>query len=163
MPQVLDAYVAGLQRELASPHTRVEALTGVIALLDALVHRSHCVVGLLTGNLERGAQHKLTAAGIEFDRFALGAYGSDHEIRAELPAIAQRRARETSGSRSMGASMVIVGDTPATSSAAVPSVRARSPSPPATTRWTRWPSMSLTRSSATSLIPTRVLAAIDHA
>jgi phosphoglycolate phosphatase len=97
MSTLLDAYVAGLEREIASPHTRVEALTGVMQLLDALVHRKHCVVGLLTGNLEPGAQHKLTAAGIGFSRFAVGAFGSDHEVRAELPAIAQRRARERVG------------------------------------------------------------------
>jgi phosphoglycolate phosphatase-like HAD superfamily hydrolase len=112
MPQVLDLYVAGLERELALPHTRVEALAGVNALLDALTSRSHCVVGLLTGNLERGAQHKLSAAGIGFHRFAIGAYGSDHEIRAELPAIAQLRAREVLGMEVDGASVVIVGDTP---------------------------------------------------
>ena len=112
MAQVLDTYVAGLQREIASPLTRVEAIAGVMPLLDALVHRSHCVVGLLTGNLEPGAQHKLNAAGIEFGRFALGAYGSDHEIRAELPAIAQLRAREVLGLAIDGSAMVIIGDTP---------------------------------------------------
>lgn len=112
MPQVLDTYVAGLQREIASPDTRVEALTGVMQLLDALVHRAHCVVGLLTGNLEPGAQHKLTAAGIGFERFAVGAYGSDHEVRSELPAIAQQRARERLGLSVDGRAMVIVGDTP---------------------------------------------------
>lgn len=112
MPQVLDTYVAGLQREIASPDTRVEALTGVVELLDALVHRAHCVVGLLTGNLEPGAQHKLTAAGIGFERFAVGAYGSDHEVRSELPAIAQQRARERLGLAVDGRAMVIVGDTP---------------------------------------------------
>jgi phosphoglycolate phosphatase len=112
MRSVLDAYMAGLEREIASPHTRVEALTGVLQLLDALVHRKHCVIGLLTGNLEPGAQHKLTAAGIAFGRFAVGAYGSDHEIRAELPAIAQRRARERLGLHVDGSAMVIVGDTP---------------------------------------------------
>ena len=113
IPEVLEAYVAGLRRELTLPHTKVEALTGVIALLDALVHRSHCVVGLLTGNLEPGAQQKLTAAGIGFERFALGAYGSDHEIRSELPAVAQRRARERLGLELSGDAMVIIGDTPA--------------------------------------------------
>ncbi|HEX6942164.1 MAG TPA: haloacid dehalogenase-like hydrolase [Gemmatimonadaceae bacterium] len=112
MAELLDTYVAGLQREIASPHTRVEAITGVLPLLDALVHRSHCIVGLLTGNLEPGAQHKLTAAGIDFGRFALGAYGSDHEIRSELPAIAQQRAREVLGLAIEGSAMVIVGDTP---------------------------------------------------
>lgn len=112
MQNVLDSYVAGLRREIASPHTRVQALAGVMPLLDALIHRSHCIVGLLTGNLEPGAQHKLTAAGIDFGRFALGAYGSDHEIRAELPAIAQQRAREVLGLAIDGSAMVIVGDTP---------------------------------------------------
>ena len=112
MSRVLDSYVAGLEREIASPHTRVEAIAGVMPLLDALVQRAHCIVGLLTGNLEPGAQHKLNAAGIDFDRFALGAYGSDHEIRSELPAIAQQRAREVLGLAIEGSAMVIVGDTP---------------------------------------------------
>ena len=112
MPDVITAYVAGLQREIAAPHTKVEALAGVMELLDALVHRTHCIVGLLTGNLEPGAQQKLTAAGIGFGRFAVGAFGSDHEVRAELPAIAQRRARERLGLHVEGRAMVIVGDTP---------------------------------------------------
>lgn len=112
MPQVIDAYVVGLRRELAAPHARVEALTGVMALLDALRQQAHCVVGLLTGNLEPGAEHKLTAAGIGFDRFAVGAFGSDHEVRSELPAVAQRRARERLGLHIEGRAMVIIGDTP---------------------------------------------------
>ncbi|HEY5545329.1 MAG TPA: haloacid dehalogenase-like hydrolase [Gemmatimonadaceae bacterium] len=112
MPQVVEAYVAGLRRELAAPHTRVEALAGVMALLDALRREAHCVVGLLTGNLEPGAEHKLTAAGIGYDRFAVGAFGSDHEVRAELPAVAQRRARERLGLHVEGRAIVIIGDTP---------------------------------------------------
>jgi phosphoglycolate phosphatase-like HAD superfamily hydrolase len=112
MPHVLESYLTGLEREIASPDTRVEALAGVMPLLDALVNRSHCIVGLLTGNLEPGAQHKLTAAGIDFERFAVGAYGSDHEIRAELPAIAQQRTRDLLGLSLEGRALVIVGDTP---------------------------------------------------
>jgi phosphoglycolate phosphatase-like HAD superfamily hydrolase len=112
MPDIMTAYVAGLAREIASPHTRVEALTGVMPLLDALVDRGHCIVGLLTGNLEPGAQHKLTAAGIGYGRFAVGAFGSDHEIRSELPGIAQRRAFERLGLTVDGSAMVIIGDTP---------------------------------------------------
>jgi phosphoglycolate phosphatase-like HAD superfamily hydrolase len=113
MPDLLTAYVDGLQREIASPDTKVESLVGVMQLLDALVQRTHCVVGLLTGNLEPGAQQKLTAAGIGFERFALGAYGSDHEVRAELPAIAQRRAEDRLGVQVAGRDIVIIGDTPA--------------------------------------------------
>jgi phosphoglycolate phosphatase-like HAD superfamily hydrolase len=112
MPDVMVTYVAGLQREIAAPHTKVEALAGVMQLLDALVHRERCIVGLLTGNLEPGAQQKLNAAGIGFERFVVGAFGSDHEVRAELPAIAQQRARERLGVHLRGSDMVIVGDTP---------------------------------------------------
>jgi phosphoglycolate phosphatase-like HAD superfamily hydrolase len=112
MSQVMEAYVAGLEREIGAPHTRVEVLTGVMQLLDALVSRSHCVVGLLTGNLEPGAQRKLNAAGIGFERFTVGAFGSDHEVRAELPAIAQQRARARLGLQVDGRAVVIVGDTP---------------------------------------------------
>jgi phosphoglycolate phosphatase-like HAD superfamily hydrolase len=83
-----------------------------MALLDALRQQANCVVGLLTGNLEPGAEHKLTAAGIGFDRFAVGAFGSDHEARSELPAVAQRRARERLGLHIEGRAMVIIGDTP---------------------------------------------------
>ena len=112
MSQVMESYVAGLEREIEAPHTRVEVLTGVLQLLDALVSRSHCVIGLLTGNLEPGAQQKLKAAGIGFERFTVGAFGSDHEVRSELPAIAQQRARERLGLEVDGRSVVIVGDTP---------------------------------------------------
>ncbi len=113
MQSVMDHYVEGLRAELAGPHSRVEALAGVVALLDALVHRTGWVVGLLTGNVEPGAAHKLAAAGIAIERFAIGAFGSDHEVRSELPAIAQRRARERLGLHLGGDAMVIIGDTPA--------------------------------------------------
>jgi phosphoglycolate phosphatase-like HAD superfamily hydrolase len=113
MPELLDAYLEGLRRELAAPDARVDALTGVVALLDALVERDHCVVGLLTGNLEPGAREKLAAARIEWEQFRVGAFGSDHEVRHELPAIAQARARERFGREYTGRAVVIIGDTPA--------------------------------------------------
>ncbi len=112
MPLVLETYVAGLHRELDAPDARVDALTGVVELLDALIHRAHCTVGLLTGNLEPGAERKLAAAGIAFSRFAIGAFGSDHEVRSALPGIAQQRARERLGIHVEGPGMVIIGDTP---------------------------------------------------
>jgi phosphoglycolate phosphatase-like HAD superfamily hydrolase len=43
----------------------------------------------------------------------VSAYGSDHEIRGELPGIAQRRAREQLGLHVEGDAIVIIGDTPA--------------------------------------------------
>ena len=43
----------------------------------------------------------------------MSAFGSDHELRGELPAIAQRRAREQLGLQVAGDAIVIIGDTPA--------------------------------------------------
>jgi phosphoglycolate phosphatase-like HAD superfamily hydrolase len=110
MPDVLQLYLERLEREL--PRSRVRAMAGVPELLDAIGRRPHHVPGLLTGNLEPGAARKLEAAGLDIAFFAVGAFGSDHEHREELPAIARRRARERLGHELAGDAMVIIGDTP---------------------------------------------------
>ena len=69
--------------------------------------------GLLTGNIHQGARAKLAAAGIDLARFRVTAFGSDHEDRPELPAVAQRRASELLGVEIQGNRVIIVGDTPA--------------------------------------------------
>ena len=51
--------------------------------------------------------------GIDPARFIVSAFGSDHEIRGELPAIAQRRAFDQLGLEVGGDAIVIIGDTPA--------------------------------------------------
>jgi phosphoglycolate phosphatase len=113
MDVLLKHYLDGLRRELASGARRTELLPGIRELLDALEARDDVVLGLLTGNLEEGARAKLGAAGIEFERFRVNAFGSDHEERPELPAVAQRRAREALGIHVEGERIVVVGDTPA--------------------------------------------------
>jgi phosphoglycolate phosphatase-like HAD superfamily hydrolase len=112
LPSVERSYLARLAVELAEPTTRVTSYVGVFELLDALRWRTDRVVGLLTGNVEDGATAKLQAAGIDPAQFRVTAYGSDHEIRAELPSIAQTRARERLGLDLGGERLVIVGDTP---------------------------------------------------
>jgi phosphoglycolate phosphatase-like HAD superfamily hydrolase len=109
---VLDAYLTRLDAELAMPGRVLRRFDGVLELLDALEARQDRVLGLLTGNLARGAARKLSAVGVAPERFRLGAYGSDHEHRHELPAIALARA-EALGMRFPGDRVVIVGDTPA--------------------------------------------------
>jgi phosphoglycolate phosphatase len=114
METLFARYVENLQRELASPgHTPPRLLPGIPELLDALEARGDVVLGLLTGNLAQGAEAKLAAVGVDFGRFRVNAFGSDHEHRPELPAIAQRRARETLGVHLEGPSIVVIGDTPA--------------------------------------------------
>ena len=111
--RVLDRYVALLGGELERPDHATRVYPGVRDLLDSLERRDDCVIGLLTGNVAGGARLKLRSAGLEFERFKVNAFGSDSVLRAALPAIAQRRARETLGLEIAGGDVVIIGDTPA--------------------------------------------------
>lgn len=113
MQPLLDRYVTYLREELAAAPDAVRVMPGVVPLLDALGARPTVVLGLLTGNLAAGARAKLAAAGIDPARFRVGAYGSDHEVRGELPRVAQRRAREELGVEATGRDVVVIGDTPA--------------------------------------------------
>ena len=113
MENVMDVYLEGLRENAKSGKFNVRPLEGVVELLDALEPRKDVVLGLLTGNVEPGARTKLIAAGINPDRFRVNAFGSDHEHRPELPAIAQRRASEKLGLDIEGGRMVVIGDTPA--------------------------------------------------
>ena len=113
MEKLIELYLDGLRTGAKSGKFNVRPLEGVVELLDALEAREDVVLGLLTGNVEPGARTKLTAAGINPDRFRVNAFGSDHEYRPELPAIAQRRASETLGIDIAGDRLVVIGDTPA--------------------------------------------------
>lgn len=104
-------YLRELRAELDRPGIHVDVLPGVHALLDALHATREHLVALLTGNIAEGARLKLSAAGL-WERFDFGAYGSDHERRDRLPAVAVRRARERSGIHFRGRDVVIIGDTP---------------------------------------------------
>ena len=62
-------------------------------LLEGLAARDDVRLALLTGNFEPIARLKLERAGIgHYFPPGQGAFGSDHEDRAELPAIARARA-----------------------------------------------------------------------
>ena len=113
MERVLARYLECLPDELRDPAHPPRVHAGVPALLDALDARDDVVLGLLTGNLEAGAHAKLSAVGINPTRFVVGAFGSDHESRPHLPALAQRRARERLGLDLPGSAVVVIGDTPA--------------------------------------------------
>jgi len=106
-------YLELLQYELEMRQTRVQVLPGVRAILSELERRSEVVLGLLTGNLERGAYLKLTAADLEPERFSVGAFGSDAPHRSDLPAIAVERTIHKHGWAPEREDVVIVGDTPA--------------------------------------------------
>lgn len=86
---------------------------GVTSLLARLNGRSDVVLGLVTGNIAQTAPLKLQAAGLDPNQFRLGAYGSDHADRNQLPAIAMQRATTLTGHAFSGANTVVIGDTPA--------------------------------------------------
>ncbi len=104
-------YLAEFEHELAEPHTRVTVYPGVLELLDRLAQRDDVLLGLLTGNIEAGAQLKISAAGLP-RTFRVGAFGSDGERRDQLPQVAVDRARELTGIHFRGKDVVIIGDTP---------------------------------------------------
>jgi len=97
----------GLPRALL-PGT-VALKPGIPELLRSLSEKKDVTLGLLTGNLERGARLKLEPPGLN-RYFAFGAYGSDSADRYQLPALAVRRAREACGRSFAGKAVVIVGD-----------------------------------------------------
>jgi phosphoglycolate phosphatase-like HAD superfamily hydrolase len=113
MQATLERYVTFLHEELADPAHEARPLDGVTALLDALEARDDVILGLLTGNVEPGAAAKLRAVGIDPGRFVVGAFGSDHELRGELPAIARERVARRLGVDLPGDAFVVIGDTPA--------------------------------------------------
>src|SRR3979411_1015956 len=112
MEKLVALYLDGLRTGAKSGQFNVRPLEGVVESLDALEKRDDVVLGLLTGNIEPGARIKLSAAGINPDGFRVNAFGSDHEHRPELPAIAQRRASETLGLTIAGERLGGIGGTP---------------------------------------------------
>lgn len=86
---------------------------GVPALLTELRARPDVVLGLLTGNAAQTAPLKLTAAGLDPAHFPVGAFGSDHDDRNQLPAMAMQRATAVTGYPFSGSDTIIIGDTPA--------------------------------------------------
>jgi phosphoglycolate phosphatase-like HAD superfamily hydrolase len=81
-------------------------------LLEALCSDSRFVPSLLTGNVERLAEAKLTVAGIWHYFKNRGAFGRDDEERDHLPAIAAERINSQLGYALSPEQFIIVGDTP---------------------------------------------------
>ncbi|MEI8235002.1 MAG: HAD family hydrolase [Verrucomicrobiota bacterium] len=105
----LDLYLAHLTVELPRKHGRL--LPGIVELLEALKGRPQVAVALLTGNLERGAQIKLTHYGL-WSYFEFGAYADDATDRNRLGPFAQARARKRHGVDFPPERTFVLGDTP---------------------------------------------------
>lgn len=97
---------------LCPPDLSANVLPGVPELLSWLAGRDDVALSLVTGNYEPIARLKLKRAGIgRHFPFGQGAFGSDSEDRAALPAIARRRAGHDGVSHPRERT-VVIGDTP---------------------------------------------------
>ena len=104
-----DAYLHFLAAELPASPGRL--LPGIVPLLDALKARADIVLALLTGNLERGAELKLTQYGV-WHYFEFGAYADDHHDRDQLGHFARARAAKRHGIEFPPERIFVLGDTP---------------------------------------------------
>ena len=86
------------------------ALPGVEELVVALDAREDVILGLVTGNVRRGAEIKLGRDDL-FRHFPVGAVGDDHADRSELIRLACRRAAEAGYGAFAPERTLYVGDT----------------------------------------------------
>ena len=108
MRSFLDLYLELLAQEL--PRSKGHVMPGVLPLLQRLERQPDTALGLLTGNLKRGAQLKLEHYQL-WHYFAFGAFADDHHDRNELGAFALTRAQEGTGEKFLPAQVDVIGDT----------------------------------------------------
>lgn len=109
VPAMMDAYVRHLVREIDNKMRHV--MPGIMETLRELSAAEGVALGLLTGNIERGARVKLEPFGLN-EFFPFGAFGSDHEDRDMLLPVATGRFRELYGADISYSDCMVVGDTP---------------------------------------------------
>ena len=90
--------------------------TGAFVYEDALelvqtVKEKSFPLGLLTGNVRRGAQIKLNRFDL-MKHFSFGAFGEDGATRSDLPIVARNRANKVLNKNFEYDEIVLVGDTP---------------------------------------------------
>lgn len=107
------ALVHGYENARQELTERGRALPGAAEILTQLAADETVFQTVLTGNLREVARIKLEVFGLDslLDLDG-GAYGDDHHERAELVAIAQRRAGQLAGTEFGSDATVLVGDTP---------------------------------------------------
>lgn len=104
----LDRYIKFLAQQLPLCDGRV--LPGILELVTRFQPRSDRTLGLLTGNIGRGAQLKLQHYGL-WKFFGFGAFADDHHDRNQLGAVACARALEKTGRQFPPHCVDVIGDT----------------------------------------------------
>jgi phosphoglycolate phosphatase len=106
---IIDLYLTFLREEVEST-TQYRVLPGILDILNDMSQRSDVVLGLATGNVERGARIKLERGDLN-RYFRFGGFGSDSENRTSLV----RRAAEVASTHHGAIApddVFVIGDTP---------------------------------------------------
>jgi phosphoglycolate phosphatase-like HAD superfamily hydrolase len=103
------AYCRHLRVTVAASSDK-EPCPGIVELLPRLHRHPVVLLGLLTGNIEKGARIKLDPFGLNA-YFPFGGFGSDHEDRAVLAAKAWEIGRARAGKPIPPEHVLVVGDT----------------------------------------------------
>src|SRR5262249_30158365 len=104
-----DAYLERLPRALHERQGVV--LPGVVELLGRLRAHERVALGLLTGNVHRGAEHKLRHFGL-WEHFAFGGFGDDAHDRDAVARAALLDAERHLRRRVDPLDVWVIGDTP---------------------------------------------------
>jgi phosphoglycolate phosphatase-like HAD superfamily hydrolase len=110
MRKIIDLYIEKALEQTQTRAHEVEVLPGVRELLNELDAHPDVFLGLLTGNVKKGAATKLTCVGLE-NYFRFGVFGDDHWDRYKLPALAQKKVKDEFKLNFTGKQIVIIGDT----------------------------------------------------
>jgi phosphoglycolate phosphatase-like HAD superfamily hydrolase len=106
---VMNAYLKHLRHEILNNRKHVKP--GIYEVLEKMQPIRDIALGLLTGNLEKGARIKLEPFRLN-EYFPAGAFGSDNEDRNTLLPIAVQRFEEILQDSIEINTCIIVGDTP---------------------------------------------------
>ncbi|HMP01348.1 MAG TPA: haloacid dehalogenase-like hydrolase [Gemmatales bacterium] len=109
LQRLQDAYLGELPRSLERKPGRI--LPGIAELLRRLAEQTDVALGLLTGNLRRGAEVKLSYFGIDH-YFAFGGFGDVHDDRDDVARQALAEGARHLGRELTGSACWVIGDTP---------------------------------------------------
>ncbi len=110
--KIYDKYLELLPAEVknACKKKTYKLVTGVKKLLEKLSKEKDLVLGLGTGNIEKGAQIKLDPSGL-LAYFTIGGYGEDGHTREEMLQAAVKRAEKKYKTKFAPDQVYVVGDT----------------------------------------------------